>query len=92
MNWNVCLRIATPVPVLFILVPSSLVLFTMGVVKYVQLLPEIHSPADLHKLSDEQLQALTQEIRDELIRVLTTRPAHFASNLLVVDQGKSRTP
>jgi 1-deoxy-D-xylulose-5-phosphate synthase len=31
------------------------------------------------------LQALTQEIRDELIRVLTTRPAHFASNLGVVE-------
>jgi len=50
-----------------------------------KLLPEIHSPADLHKLSEEQLQALTQEIRDELIRVLTTRPAHFASNLGVVE-------
>jgi 1-deoxy-D-xylulose-5-phosphate synthase len=49
------------------------------------LLPQIQSPADLHQLSDEQLQALTQEIRDELIRVLTTRPAHFASNLGVVE-------
>jgi 1-deoxy-D-xylulose-5-phosphate synthase len=50
-----------------------------------KLLPEIHSPADLHNLSDEELQVLTQEIRDELIRVLTTRPAHFASNLGVVE-------
>jgi 1-deoxy-D-xylulose-5-phosphate synthase len=50
-----------------------------------KLLPQIKSPADLHKLSDEQLQALTQEIREELIRVLTTRPAHFASNLGVVE-------
>src|SRR6187397_2552678 len=49
------------------------------------LLPQIKSPADLHKLADEQLQMLTQEIRDELIRVLTTRPAHFASNLGVVE-------
>jgi 1-deoxy-D-xylulose-5-phosphate synthase len=48
-------------------------------------LPNIKSPADLHKLSDEQLQGLTHEIRDELIRVLTTRPAHFASNLGVVE-------
>ena len=48
------------------------------------LLPTITGPADLHKLSDEQLQALTQEVRDELVRVLTTRPAHFASNLGVV--------
>jgi 1-deoxy-D-xylulose-5-phosphate synthase len=50
-----------------------------------KLLPHIHSPADLHALSDEQLLELTQEIRDELIRVLTTRPAHFASNLGVVE-------
>jgi len=50
-----------------------------------KLLPQIQTPADLHKLSDEQLQALTQEIRDELVRVLTTRPAHFASNLGVVE-------
>ncbi len=49
------------------------------------LLPQIQSPADLQQLSDEQLQHLTQEIRDELVRVLTTRPAHFASNLGVVE-------
>jgi 1-deoxy-D-xylulose-5-phosphate synthase len=50
-----------------------------------KLLPQIKSPADLHRLSDEQLQALTQEIRDELVTVLTSRPAHFASNLGVVE-------
>jgi 1-deoxy-D-xylulose-5-phosphate synthase len=50
-----------------------------------KLLPQIHSPADLQAFSDEQLQALTQEIRDELLRVLTARPAHFASNLGVVE-------
>src|SRR5215210_5559377 len=50
-----------------------------------KLLPQIKSPADLHKLSDEQLQALTQAVRDELVRVLTTRSAHFASNLGVVE-------
>ena len=49
------------------------------------LLPSITGPADLHALSDEQLQALTAEIRAELVRVLTTRPAHFASNLGVVE-------
>ncbi|QJW96924.1 1-deoxy-D-xylulose-5-phosphate synthase [Frigoriglobus tundricola] len=50
-----------------------------------KLLPQIKSPHDLHALTDEQLQELTHEIRDELIRVLTTRPAHFASNLGVVE-------
>jgi len=49
------------------------------------LLPQIKSPADLHKLTDEQLQQLPGEIREQLIRVLTSRPAHFASNLGVVE-------
>src|SRR3954469_8248760 len=49
------------------------------------LLPTITGPADLYKLSDEQLAQLAQEIRDELVRVLTARPAHFASNLGVVE-------
>jgi 1-deoxy-D-xylulose-5-phosphate synthase len=49
------------------------------------LLSQIHSPADLQTLSDEQLQQLTREIRDQLVRVLTSRPAHFASNLGVVE-------
>jgi len=50
-----------------------------------ELLSQIESPADLHKLTDEQLQQLTQEMRDELVRVLSLRPAHFASNLGVVE-------
>src|ERR1700758_1601946 len=49
------------------------------------LLSRIESPADLHQLSDEQLVQLAQEVRDELVRVLTIRPTHFASNLGVVE-------
>lgn len=49
------------------------------------LLSRIESPADLHRLTEPELEQLTQEIRDELVRVLTTRPAHFASNLGVVE-------
>src|SRR6516225_7131607 len=49
------------------------------------LLPDIGSPADLHRLSDAQLLQLAQEMRDELVRVLSIRPAHFASNLGVVE-------
>jgi 1-deoxy-D-xylulose-5-phosphate synthase len=49
------------------------------------LLSRIGSPADLHTLSDEQLLQLAQEMRDELVRVLSIRPAHFASNLGVVE-------
>jgi 1-deoxy-D-xylulose-5-phosphate synthase len=50
-----------------------------------QLLSRIESPADLHALTDEQLKQLAQEMRDELVRVLSIRPAHFASNLGVVE-------
>jgi 1-deoxy-D-xylulose-5-phosphate synthase len=49
------------------------------------LLSTIRSPADLQPLSDAQLALLTQEMRDELVRVLSIRPAHFASNLGVVE-------
>jgi 1-deoxy-D-xylulose-5-phosphate synthase len=49
------------------------------------ILPTIDSPADLKPLSDEQLVQLAQEMRDELVRVLSIRPAHFASNLGVVE-------
>jgi 1-deoxy-D-xylulose-5-phosphate synthase len=49
------------------------------------ILPGIEGPQDLQKLSDEQLEALAQEMRDELVRVLSIRPAHFASNLGVVE-------
>src|SRR5437660_3159279 len=49
------------------------------------LLSRIGSPADLHALSDAQLDQLAQEMRDELVRVLSIRPAHFASNLGVVE-------
>ncbi len=49
------------------------------------ILPTIDSPADLKPLSNEQLVQLAQEMRDELVRVLSIRPAHFASNLGVVE-------
>src|SRR6267142_2339485 len=50
-----------------------------------QLLSRIQSPADLHDLNEEDLVQLAQEMRDELVRVLSIRPAHFASNLGVVE-------
>src|SRR5258706_2399343 len=49
------------------------------------LLPTIQSPADLQRLSDSQLLQLADEMREELVRVLRIRPAHFASNLGVVE-------
>src|SRR4051812_10525228 len=49
------------------------------------LLPQIASPQDLQGFSDAELAQLAQEMRDELVRVLSIRPAHFASNLGVVE-------
>src|SRR2546421_5291375 len=49
------------------------------------ILPTIHSPADLHRLGDTQLLQLADEMREELLRVLSIRPAHFASNLGVIE-------
>src|SRR5580765_604087 len=50
-----------------------------------QLLSKVHSPADLRQFTDEQLLDLAQEMRDALCQVLSLRPAHFASNLGVVE-------
>src|SRR5437660_5742277 len=49
------------------------------------LLSRIGSPSDLHELTGEELVQLAQEMRDELVRVLTIRPTHFASNLGVIE-------
>src|SRR5262245_4459418 len=49
------------------------------------LLPTIHSPADLHRPGDPQLLQLAEEMREELLRVLSIRQAHFASNLGAVE-------
>lgn len=57
----------------------------MEVAKMAGLLETIQSPADLRKLSPDQLGILAHEMRDELVRVLKLRPAHFASNLGVVE-------
>ncbi|GAB4152059.1 MAG: 1-deoxy-D-xylulose-5-phosphate synthase [Planctomycetaceae bacterium] len=49
------------------------------------ILPKIESPNDLQALSPEQLTQLTVEIREALYEIVTDRPAHFASNLGVVE-------
>jgi 1-deoxy-D-xylulose-5-phosphate synthase len=49
------------------------------------MLPRIGSPADLKTLSEEELERLAGEMRQELIGVVGRRSAHFASNLGVVE-------
>ncbi len=50
-----------------------------------ELLPLISSPHDLKTLSDTQLTKLSAEIREALCQIVETKPAHFASNLGVVE-------
>src|SRR5256886_1428499 len=50
-----------------------------------ELLSRVESPKDLQRFTEEELVQLAQEVRDELVRVLSLRPAHFASNLGVVE-------
>lgn len=49
------------------------------------ILPNITGPSDLKRLSEKELDQLAGEMRAELIRVVGSRPAHFASNLGVVE-------
>jgi 1-deoxy-D-xylulose-5-phosphate synthase len=50
-----------------------------------QILPTINSPADLKKLSWEQLNRLAAEIREEITRVVSANGGHLSSNLGVVE-------
>ena len=50
-----------------------------------ELLSTINSPQDLKKLSQQQLAQLAAEMRQALCRLASTRTAHFASNLGVVE-------
>ena len=50
-----------------------------------EILQHLHSPRDLQKLSQGQLQQLAAEIREALCHVVSNRAAHFASNLGVVE-------
>jgi 1-deoxy-D-xylulose-5-phosphate synthase len=50
-----------------------------------KLLATIGSPEDLKGLSQKQLRQLAEEMREALCRLVSTRTAHFASNLGVVE-------
>jgi 1-deoxy-D-xylulose-5-phosphate synthase len=49
------------------------------------LLQGIHSPADVKALPEESLPQLAQEVRDELIKVLSQTGGHLGPNLGVVE-------
>src|SRR5689334_18075190 len=49
------------------------------------LLEQVTSPADLRDLTDDQLETLASEIRDELVRTCAPRGGHLGPNLGVVE-------
>lgn len=49
------------------------------------ILPTIQSPMQLHDMNVEQLEQVADEIRETLCRLLSERPAHFASNMGAVE-------
>jgi len=57
----------------------------MTEVKTPLILPTIESPMQLHEMSIAELKQLSDEIRDVLCQLMSQRPAHFASNLGVVE-------
>src|SRR6202165_4676979 len=46
-----------------------------------KLLPRIDRPEDLHRLSDEELQAVAQEVREHIIDTVGEIGGHFGANL-----------
>src|SRR3954466_10631196 len=50
-----------------------------------RLLDGIHSPADIKALREQELPQLAQEVRDELIKVLSQTGGHLGPNLGVVE-------
>lgn len=49
------------------------------------LIEQIHEPADLKRLNHRQLKQLVEELRGEIIHVVSDRGGHLASNLGVVE-------
>ena len=49
------------------------------------LIEQIHEPADLKKLSIKQLKQLCEELRSEIVNVVSEHGGHLASNLGVVE-------
>jgi 1-deoxy-D-xylulose-5-phosphate synthase len=51
----------------------------------IKYLNNIHSPSDLKNIPSEEMPLLAQEIRDELVRIVSVTGGHLASNLGIVE-------
>lgn len=57
----------------------------MSADKSVKYLSDIHSPTDFKAIPEKEMGAVAQEIRNELVRVVSMNGGHLASNLGVVE-------
>ena len=48
-------------------------------------LERIHDPSDIKKLNIRQLKELAEELRSEIIKVVSDRGGHLSSNLGIVE-------
>ncbi len=53
--------------------------------KTIKYLSSIHSPNDVKKIPENEIDALSSEIREELVRIVTQNGGHLASNLGLVE-------
>ena len=53
--------------------------------KTIKYLSSIHSPDDVKKIPENEIDALSSEIREELVRIVTQNGGHLASNLGLVE-------
>ena len=51
----------------------------------IKYLSAIHSPADFKSIPDKELDSVSKEIREELVRIVSQNGGHLASNLGVVE-------
>ncbi len=58
---------------------------TMNTSEKIKYLNNIHSPNDLKNIPSEEMPILAQEIRDELVRIVSVTGGHLASNLGIVE-------
>ena len=51
----------------------------------IKYLSNIHSPDDVKKISENEIDSLSAEIREELVRIVSQNGGHLASNLGLVE-------
>ena len=58
---------------------------TRRTIMELKILPNINTPEDLRQLPEEQLPALCEELREDIVSELSVNPGHLASSLGVIE-------